>query len=284
MKKVLLSFFILLISFVSYSQEEYIKGKVLKLEKIESPGDDVEDIKEIKIFNVKILEGESKGKEIYLEFPVYSEESYNLDIEEGMSVVLYEEYLEDGTSSFYIADIDKRNYIFILTGIFIALTVLFAKKKGLKAIIALSLVIFFIYKGFLPGIIAGYSPIILSTITALFASFITIYLMTGFTEKGIVAIFGSVLGVLAAGILSFVFTNLMGLTGYTSVEALNYAPLLKGIDVKEIISAGVILGSMGAVMDVAMSISSALEELKERDNSISKKELFYSGMRIGSDV
>ncbi|MGL5904429.1 MAG: YibE/F family protein, partial [Cetobacterium sp.] len=60
--------------------------------------------------------------------------------------------------------------------------------------------------------------------------------------------------------------------------------LLQGIKVKEIISAGVILGSMGAVMDVSMSISSALTELKNRDFGITGKEIFDSGMRIGEDI
>ena len=108
--------------------------------------------------------------------------------------------------------------------------------------------------------------------------------MTGFNRKGVVAIIGSFGGVIIAGALSYTFVNTMRLTGYVTTETLNYASMLGNIKVKEMISAGVILGSMGAVMDVAMSIASALNELKEKNRDIHRKELFYSGMRIGSDI
>lgn len=283
MKKYMMFFLVFLFSFVSYA-EEYVKGEVVSLEKIVEPDKEIQDVKSIKIFKIKILEGDQQGEEFLLEFPVYSEDAYNLDIKEKMNVVLYKEELEDGSITYYIADIDKRNWIYSLVGIFAGMTILFTGKKGFKALIALFLVVFLIYKGLIPGIILGYSPILLATLTALFASFITIYLMAGLSEKGIVAIFGSVIGVLFSGILSYVYTYKMGLTGYTSVESLSFAPLLTGIKIKEIISAGVILGSMGAVMDVAMSISSALDEIKMRSDNIDKKELFMTAMRIGSDV
>ena len=119
---------------------------------------------------------------------------------------------------------------------------------------------------------------------ALFASVITIYSMVGFSRKGVVAILGSIGGVAFAGILSILFSNRMGLIGFADMDSLNFIPLLKGIKIKELISAGVLLGSMGAVMDVAMSIASALHELKEVKPDISPREVFLSGMRIGSDV
>lgn len=282
MGKILITIFMLILSGVSFSKEEYVKGKVLQLEETIPESKDNQEIKSIDIFKIELSEGDNGI--VYVESPIYKESAYNLNIKKGMNVVLYKEIQEDGSTNFYIADIDKRNDIYILSFLFIGLTILLARKKGIKALLALLCVVIFIYQGFIPGIIAGYSPIILASITGLFASFITIYLMTGFTEKGINAIIGSVVGVLFAGLISYIFTYRMGLTGFVSVESLNFSSLLEGINVKEIISAGVILGSMGAVMDVAMSIASALEELKLINPDINKKDLFYSGMRIGGDV
>ena len=76
----------------------------------------------------------------------------------------------------------------------------------------------------------------------------------------------------------------MRLTGYVDVDAINNAQLLQNIDLKQLISAGILLGSLGAVMDVAMSVSSALYELKEHHQELSKYQLFKSGMNIGSDI
>ncbi|SJZ34649.1 Uncharacterized membrane protein [Cetobacterium ceti] len=283
MRKIWILLLLIGISLISFSREEYIKGKVLQL--IESKSEkDNNEISEIKIFKIELLDKKEYGEKVYVEFPIYRENSYNIEVKPGMNVVLYKDNQEDGTSNFYIADVDKRNSIYLLSGLFVGLTLILARKKGLKALISLGIVIGVIYEIFIPGIVAGYSPIILASLTGLFASLVTIYLMTGFTEKGINAILGSVVGVLFAGLLSYIFTYKMGLTGFVSVESLNFANLLQGIKIKEIISAGVILGSMGAVMDISMSISSALDEIKLVKPEISKKEIFFSGMRIGGDV
>lgn len=286
MKKFILTVLIIfsMFSINVLAQEEYLRGKILKLEDCLSPEEEVEELKEIMLYSVVIDEGARKGDTILVEFPIYREEAFNINVKEGDRVVLYYEIDEEGNEKYYIADIDKRVGICYLTGIFVLIVLLIAKFKGLKAMMALLLVILFIYKLFLPKIIEGHSPILLSVIVALFASIITIYLMTGFNKKGIVAILGSVGGVIVAGGLSYIFVNSMRLTGYVTTETLNSASMLVGIDVKEMISAGVILGSMGAVMDVAMSIASALNELKEKNRYLHSRELFYSGMRIGSDI
>ena len=286
MKKILLLALMIysLFSMTVYSQEEYIKGKILKLEDCLSPEEEVEELKEILLYEVVIMEGDRKGDKILVEFPIYREDAFNINVKEGDNVVLYHDIDEEGNEKYYVADKDKRNDIIYLGALFVITTLAFSKFKGFKAMIALLLVVVFIYKVFIPGIIVGYSPILLSVITALFASIVTIYLMTGFNNKGIIAILGAIGGVLVAGILSFTFVNTMRLTGYVTTEALNYASMLQNIKIKEVISAGVILGSMGAVMDVAMSISSALNEIKEKNQDIHGKELFLSGMRIGSDI
>ena len=283
MKKIFMILF-LIFSFSLFGEESYLKGKVLNLENTIYSNEESDEVRETQIYKVKILEGKKENQEVLIEFPIYNEEAYNIEVEIGDNVVVYEETDENGKPRFFIADIDKRDWIYSLTALFVVITLILARMKGLKSLIALSIVILVIYNIFIPGIIEGYSPIALSVLTAFFASIVTIYLMTGFNGKGIVAIVGSIAGVVVAGVLSYYFSYGMGLSGYTSVEALNFAPLLEGIKMKEIISAGVILGSMGAVMDVAMSISSALEELKDRNENLSKKEIFKSGMNIGSDI
>lgn len=265
--------------------EEYIKGKILFLEnKVENGYNEDDGIKEIEEYRVKILEGVDKGKEILVQSPIYFEKAYNIFIRNNQEVVLYKELDDEYNNKYYIVDIDKRNSMLMIIGFFIILTVLIARLKGIKAILSLFIVIGIVYNIFLPMIAKGYSPILISTFCALLSSIITIFLTAGFSKKGIVAILGSVAGVSVAGGISMYFSYKMAMTGFVSVEALNYSSLLQGIRVREIISAGVILGSMGAVMDVSMSISSALTELKIRNEKITKKEIFESGIRIGEDI
>ncbi len=197
-----------------------------------------------------------------------------------MGAVTYTEIGDDGSNIYYTVDIDKRSEVLVLSFIFVALTFLLARFKDIKALLSLGVTVATIFLFFIPGLIRKYSPVVM----VLFASVITSYYMAGFSRKGVVAILGSIGGVAFAGILSILFSNRMGLIGFADMDSLNFIPLLKGIKIKELISAGVILGSMGAVMDVAMSIASALHELKEAKPNISPREVFLSGMRIGSDV
>ncbi len=266
-------------------KEEYIKGKILYLENTVKNGYNEQDgIKEIEEYRVRILEGEDKNKEVLVQSPIYLEKAYNIFIREAQDVVLYKESSDETGNTYYIVDIDKRDSILLLIGIFMTLTILIARFKGVKALVSLVIVIFIIYNVFLPSIANGYSPILISTLCALLCSIITIFLTTGFSQKGVVAILGAVAGVVIAGSMSMYFSYKMAMTGFVSVEALNYSTLLQGIKVREIISGGVILGSMGAVMDISMSISSALTELKSVASNITKKEIFDSGMRIGADI
>ena len=80
---------------------------------------------------------------------------------------------EEGNEKYYVADKDKRNDIIYLGALFVITTLAFSKFKGFKAMIALLLVVVFIYKVFIPGIIVGYSPILLSVITIFIAYTIT---------------------------------------------------------------------------------------------------------------
>lgn len=284
MKKYLLGLFIVMCTF-SFG-EEYVSGKIVgkigtALENNISSKTDVdgEEITDVVFYNIKV-----NNKIIRVESPVYGEKEYNLDLEKGTRVVLAYEPDENGNMDYYITDIDKRFNYGILLFLFVAFTILLAKLKGVKAILSLLIVILGILYVFIPMVAKGYSPIILAVIISIFASGITISLTTGFDKKGKVAITSSILGTLVAGILSIYFVHKMKFSGYTTVEAIGYIDLLKGIKVKELVSAGVIIGSMGAVMDVAMSISSALCEIKRKFKDITPHELFSSGITIGKDI
>lgn len=261
-------------------QEEYIEARILYLQKIIKKENDKElGIKKIEVYKAKLLNGNEKGKEIIIESPIYFEKAYNLFVRVNQKIIVCRE-----NGSYYIIDIDRRDSILEIIGLFIILTIIIAKLKGVKAIFSLFIVILIIYKIFFPLITKGYSPILVSTCCALVSSIITIFFGTGISKKGIVAILGAVIGVLGAGIVSMYFSYKMAMTGFLTVESLNYSDILKNIKIREILSAGVILGSMGAVMDISVSIASALTELKDKAIDITKKELFDSGMRIGGDI
>jgi len=276
-KKLIIGIFFILNIFI-FAKETYIKGKIISILKEEKLVDD-EYLSSVTDFRVKIMEGKDKGKILTISHPTYREKQYNLTFKPNMDVVIY----EDGGEN-YIVERDKRTSLYFLISLFLGLTILIARKQGLKAIISLGITGFLIFKFMIPGIILGFSPIMISIIILSISSVVTIFFMTGFNSKGVIAILGTLGGVIFAGILSIFFSKTMGFTGYTTMESINYASLMKNIDLKELISAGVIIGSAGAVMDVSMSISSALSEIKVHRPNITSLELYGSGMRIGRDI
>lgn len=282
LKKLIILFFVIISGTVLC--EEYLKGKIIErtgsvLENnIYTQTEISDEIKNIEVYKVKI------GKEIIvIEQPIYNDNSLNIDFHTGDTVVVMKDADENG-EMYFVTDVDKRGDYLVLSLGFIFMTIILAKLKGVKALFALGISVVAIFYFFIPLVIKGYSPIFLSVITALFSSVITIYFVTGFNKKGITAILGSIGGVMCSGILSEIFVRKMALTGYSTIDAIGYAGFLQGIQVRELVSAGIILGSMGAVMDVAMSISSSLSEIKEKNSDLSPWELFKSGIHIGSDV
>lgn len=285
LKKSTIITFIFMLFFICstiFAGDKFLKGKILSLEHISIPENQEENdvVKENHEFKVKILEGKYKNKIISIQHPIFFEESNNIPFEKNDNIVL----LEDDSKTLYIVDYDKTGWFIGLSSIFIILTFLIAKGRGIKAILALVITGIFITKILVPLVIKGYPPILLSTVVAFLSCSITIILMSGFSSKGFAAISGSFIGVLSAGILSYSFANFMRLSGFSTPEIASMESFLNNINLKELISAGIILGSMGAVMDVAMSISSSLSEIEMRDKTITRKELFKSGINIGSDI
>lgn len=292
MKKTIILIFFIIFSCLCFSdnngtKEEYLSGKIVELISEEKVNFEDGVIKTQK-YSIEFLEGNDKGEFIEIDLPIYKNDEYNLGVEVGDKVVIYKtsstDELGEVKIDYYISDVDKRNEIYLMSFIFIGLILFIARKKGIKAILALLLTIIFIIKVFIPAIYIGYSPIFFAVITAIFSSFITIYFTLGFNKKFLVALLGVTSGVISAGILSYIFTHFMRINGFLDSELLASAYLLKNIKMKELIPAAVIIGSLGAVMDVAVSITSSINEIYETNSSITKKALFKSAINIGKDI
>ncbi len=293
MKKIILFLFLLFFNVVlseelpKTTKEEYLSGKIIQLISEDNSSQE-EGVIKTENYNVKLLEGNDKGELIEVALPIYKNEEYNLNVKVGDRVVIYKtsENFENNENKieYYISDVDKRTDLYIMSVIFIGLILLIAKKNGLKAFFALFMSILFIIKIFIPAIYNGHSPILFAVMTAIFSSIITIYFTLGVNKKFFIALLGVVGGVVASGILSYVFTYTMRINGFMDSDLLASAYLLKNINLKELVPAAVIIGSLGAVMDVAVSITSAINEIYEHNPKIKAKAMFKSGLNIGTDI
>ncbi|NLC04051.1 MAG: YibE/F family protein [Tissierellia bacterium] len=234
---------------------------------------------------LKIISGKYKGEVRDIENHLSDNVVYNIIVEEGDKVVvMIEEYGDD--FDVFIADYSRTDYMLYLTIFFILLMLVIGKTKGLKVIISLSLTIGSIFYILLPQLLKGADPIPISIGIAIGVTVITIFLVSGINSKSAAAIIGTSIGVVIAGLISYYVGLKINLTGLSAEEAtmLMYIPQEITFDFKNLLFSGIILGALGAIMDVGMSIASAIDEIHNANNSLTSKELFSSGMNVGKDV
>jgi uncharacterized membrane protein len=114
----------------------------------------------------------------------------------------------------------------------------------------------------------------------------TLSIVIGFNKKSFATAIGCLSGITVTGLITIIMDKLLFLSGIVDEHSRYLAnlPVETSINLKAIIFAGIIIGAMGAIMDVAISIASALWEIKEKAVIISHKTLFRSGLTIGRDM
>ena len=180
----------------------------------------------------------------------------------------------------------RDTQVYLIVGLFVALLLIIGGIKGLKTLVSLVIAVTMIFFGYIPLIIKGVNPILASLGISIPVVIITLIIISGKNINTLVAIIGTSLGVIISGILAFIFGNLAHLTGLAddSSISLAYIPQFRNLDYKGILFGTILIGAIGAIMDVAISIASALYEINDLDKNISKKNMIISGMNIGKDM
>ena len=182
-------------------------------------------------------------------------------------------------------DYVRIHQIMVLGGMFILMVLFFGRSKGFNALLALGLTVGAVFLIFIPAILAGRNIYFWSIIICAYTILTTLFIINGLSQKTAAAITGCIGGVIAAGTLTFIMNITMMLTGITQTESINLLHMTDvPINLNAIIFAGIIIGASGAIMDMAVSISSSLWELKEKQPDASFADIFSSGLQIGKDI
>lgn len=260
------------------------KATVLEAGDVEGNSEDLfgEQFQKVKL---KVISGKYKDELFEIQNELSNNEVYDIIVEKGDKVVVMIEENEEGASVF-ISDYSRGDYTLYLTILFIALILLVGRSKGLKSIISLALTMAAIVYILLPSILKGMNPVPISILISIAVTIITIFLVGGINNKSFATIIGTISGVIIAGAISFFVGSKIKLTGLSPEEAgmLLYIPQDITLSFQNLLFSGIILGSLGAVMDVGMSISSSIDEINKANSSLTQRELFKSGMNVGKDI
>lgn len=189
----------------------------------------------------------------------------------------------------YVASVysaDRELAIYLILGIFIFVLIVIGGKQGLYSVIGLTFTVICVLFLFLPMIYKGNSPVLSAIIVVALTTIATMYLVGGATKKTIAAIIGTVSGVLISALFALLFSKMTEISGYnvSDIEDLIYVQDQTKIEVGQLLFAGILIAALGAVMDVAMSISSTIEEISIQNADLTVWELFFSGMHVGKDM
>ena len=210
---------------------------------------------------------------------------YGAYCEKGTKVIVrLSEY--DGSISASVYNYDREMPILVLVVFFLLVMWIVGGKRGIHSITALIFTFFLILTLYVPLIYMGCSPFLAAVLCVALITALSIFLIGGPSKKSLCAIVGTVTGVVAAGVIALIFGKAAHINGYNveSIETLIYIGQNINLNIGEVLFSGILVSSLGAVMDVAMSVSSALTEITENSPGISRKDLFKSGMQIGRDM
>jgi len=234
---------------------------------------------------VRILEGDYKGQ---------TRDTVNhflgkLDLDKfyspGEKVLAVLEIDENVLNGVRVIDRYRLDMTLFLVLLFVFLLVLYAGWIGFKAIISFFITTLVIWKVMLPGYLRYVDPIILSLTIVTILSALTIFLVAGFTKKGLVAFIGSFSGIIITCIIALLCGRFFKIPGEILPwsEGILYMGFLK-LKLADIFLSGIFIASTGAVMDVAMDVAASQEELAMKNPDISVKEHILSGFRVGRVV
>lgn len=266
---------------------EYAKGKVIEIVE-EEYGRDLGagiliDYQKVK---VQITSGQFKDRIVTIENYTSGNPAFDIWVKPGDKVLLLLEILAGDIFNNYIADFQRDNYIYLLTGFFVFLIIFIGRKQGFKTVITLGITLFLIGKLMIPLLFKGYSPVLLALFMGVLVTAVTLIIISGFTKKTLAAILGTAGGLLAAAVIAIGVGTMSHLSGLSEEEAqmLMFIPQEIQYNFQGLLFAGIIIGALGAVMDVCMSIASAMDEIQRVGSNMTFKSLFKSGMNVGKDI
>lgn len=237
-------------------------------------------------FLCKIISGDKKGEKVIANQPIDTYDAIQYKKVEPHDKILINNIQNEDEITWLFSEYDRTNPIKYLFITFVLMLLFFGRKKGFNTIVSLVFTCIFIFYVFIPSVLSGLNIYVWSVITCLAIVTMNLIIVNGLDKKTVATMIGCIGGLIISGILAMIMDKTLNLTGMVDENAfyLSNMDLESKINLKAIIFAGILIGALGAVMDVSMSISSSLYEVNIKTKLNSKYEIIKSGINIGRDI
>jgi uncharacterized membrane protein len=231
----------------------------------------------LRTIEVELLEGSDTGKKVLIENDHLKSQ---VDEKIYVQVTTY----ADGVKRYTSAEAYRMNWILVYLGIFIALTIMFGGMQGVRGLLSLFASVFVIFYLFLPQLVAGFSPLIVSVYVSGIIIVLGSYVTHGFNRTTSAAVIGMISAVCITGFMSLHAISVMRFTGVSSDEIVTLVFNSGGeLDLYGLLLGGIIIGLLGILYDVAIGQAIIVEELLRSAPHLSIPKIFERAIRIGRE-
>lgn len=263
----------------------YVKAKTAEIleQELTVSGTDGEYLTGYQKLRIILLEGDKKGQELELEN--YVTVQHHVIAREGGRLLICSDEPDNGEPYYTVYNYDRGTGIWLLIGGFLLLAVLVGRKQGLLSCVGLLFTMAMVICFLLPRLYNG-GGVGAAFVTVAASCMVTCFCIGGLSKKTGFNIISAVLGSLSAGGIYRLCASLLRLTGCSMDEGDSLVLIAQatGLKLESVLYSGIMISSLGAVMDVAVSMGASLGEIDTLNPELSGLELFHSGMNIGRDM
>ena len=264
-----------------YQETDRVRAKVIKTDESTVKSSGLIQSGE-QYCEVEILQGKFKGEKAKAVNMLSGSLESDKIFQEGDIAQVVVSYQEGDILSVTMTDHYRMDKELLLAGMFVVLLILFAGRTGLRAVYSFILTVLTIWKIMVPAYLKGINPIWCGILITAFLTVLIIFLVYGWDRKTVAASSGALLGVLVTCVMGCIFTDAFQIHGAVMAysESLLYAGY-QDLNLTKIFMSGIFIGASGAMMDLSVDITSAVNEVIEKKPSIGWREAACSGMNVG---
>jgi uncharacterized membrane protein len=190
---------------------------------------------------------------------------------------------QPAASPYFFLDFDRRAPLLWLGVIFSAVVVALSRWRGLAALAGLAISMFVLIRFVLPAIVGGSDPLAVAIVGGAVIMFLALYLAHGLNAATTVAVLGTLAALLLTGVLALLFVNISIFTGAGSEEAAFLQISQQQVNLRGLLLASIIIGTLGVLDDVTVTQASAVWEIHRANPEYGIRNLYRAAIRIGRD-
>ncbi|WP_290859836.1 YibE/F family protein [Hamadaea sp.] len=196
-------------------------------------------------------------------------------------VVVTDDPADPSVKTYSVVDHDRTTPLIWLVALFCAVIIAFGRWRGLASLGGLAVSFFVLLVFILPAIQRGESPLWVAVVGSAVIMFVVLYLTHGVTVPTTVAILGTLGALVLTGLLGLAVTSLLHLNGSGSDESVILSNVLSGVDLRGLLLAGIIIGTLGVLDDVTVTQTAIVGEIAGADPTLSARRLYAAAIRVG---